>query len=276
MVNQRTGERRSMKDPRVTLVWPSMGQETSAIVARVAQSHGVNSVALPAADIETAPRARAVASGKECIPALLVLGAVLDYLAKAPPDPDHVHLIFMPITTGPCRTGQYAIFYQALFQELGLKNVVMLSLNSDNSYSELGNNFNRDLWKMVSVGDYFRDIVGVAARARGGPRRRPRGGRRGAAGDLRGGRGRGRAGPRRACQRGRRRLGGHPAQEAARRGEEGARRRRDLRPARRLLGGHARREARRRRASSPRSPASPSGSTTSTGTSRAASARPSR
>ena len=160
VVNRRTGERRSMKDPRVTLVWPSMGQETSQLVARISRSHGIDSVALPAADIETAPRARAVASGKECIPALLVLGAVLDYLAKAPQDPDRVHLVFMPITTGPCRTGQYAIFYQALFQELGLKNVVMLSLNSDNSYSELGNNFNRDLWQMICVGDYFRDVVG--------------------------------------------------------------------------------------------------------------------
>jgi predicted CoA-substrate-specific enzyme activase len=159
VVNRRSGERRTMKDPRVTLVWPSMGAETTAIVAAVTRSHGIKSVCLPPADIETAPRARAVASGKECIPALLVLGAVLDYLASATKDPDHVHLIFMPITTGPCRTGQYAIFYQALFQELGLKNVAILSLNSDNSYSELGNNFNRDLWKMVSVGDYFRDIV---------------------------------------------------------------------------------------------------------------------
>jgi predicted CoA-substrate-specific enzyme activase len=159
VANRRTGERRSMKDPRVTLVWPSMGQETTALVSAMTHWHGIKSVCLPAADIETAPRARAVASGKECIPALLVLGAVLDYLAKAPKDPDHVHLVFMPITTGPCRTGQYAIFYQALFQELGLKNVVMLSLNSDTSYSELGNNFNRDLWRMICVGDYFRDIV---------------------------------------------------------------------------------------------------------------------
>jgi len=31
----------------------------------------------------------------------------------------------MPLTTGPCRTGQYAIFYQSLFQELGYKNVVV-------------------------------------------------------------------------------------------------------------------------------------------------------
>jgi predicted nucleotide-binding protein (sugar kinase/HSP70/actin superfamily) len=153
-----------MTDKRVKLVWPSMGRENTELVAAVARSNGIDSHALPAADLQTAPRARAVASGKECIPALLVLGEVLAYLKAAPKDPDQIHLIFMPITTGPCRTGQYAIFYQALFQELGHKNVVILSLNSDNSYSELGHQFNRDLWRMICVSDYMRDAV-AAVRA---------------------------------------------------------------------------------------------------------------
>jgi predicted nucleotide-binding protein (sugar kinase/HSP70/actin superfamily) len=159
VVSRRTGERLPLTHKRVTLVWPCMGKENTELVAAVARSNGIDSIALPAADLETAPRARAVASGKECIPALLVLGEVLAYLKKAPPDPDRVHLVFMPITTGPCRTGQYAIFYQALFQELGRKNVVVLSLNSDNSYSELGHQFNRDLWRMVCISDYMRDAT---------------------------------------------------------------------------------------------------------------------
>ena len=141
-----------------------MGRENTALVAAVARSNGIDSLALPPADLGTAPRARAVASGKECIPALLVLGAILEYLAKQPKDEDRVHLLFMPITTGPCRTGQYAIFYQALFQELGYRNVVILSLNSDSSYSELGLQFNRDLWRMICVADYMRDVT-AAVRA---------------------------------------------------------------------------------------------------------------
>ncbi len=163
VVNRRTGERRGMKDKRVRLVWPSMGRVTTALVSEVARHNGIESVLLPPADQGTAPRARAVASGKECIPALLVLGAFLDYLAKQPKDEEQeiVHLMFMPITTGPCRTGQYAIFYQGLVQELGFRNVVMLSLNSDNSYAELGPDFNRELWRMIAVGDYIRDIEGT-------------------------------------------------------------------------------------------------------------------
>ncbi len=163
VVNRRTGERRSMKDKRVRLVWPSMGRVTTALVSAVARHNGIESVLLPPADQGTAPRARAVASGKECIPALLVLGAFLDYFARQPKDEgqDVVHLMFMPITTGPCRTGQYAIFYQGLVQELGFRNVVMLSLNSDNSYAELGPDFNRELWRMIAVGDYIRDIEGT-------------------------------------------------------------------------------------------------------------------
>jgi predicted nucleotide-binding protein (sugar kinase/HSP70/actin superfamily) len=135
-----------------------MGRVTTALVNQVARYNGIESVLLPPADQGTAPRARAVASGKECVPALLVLGAFLDYLAQQPKDADVVHLMFMPITTGPCRTGQYAIFYQGLVQELGFKNVVMLSLNSDNSYAELGPDFNRELWRMIAVGDYMRDM----------------------------------------------------------------------------------------------------------------------
>jgi predicted nucleotide-binding protein (sugar kinase/HSP70/actin superfamily) len=64
----------------------------------------------------------------------------------------------MPLTTGPCRTGQYAIFYQNLFQELGYKNVVVLSLNCDNSYSELGPDMNKRAWWAFVLADYMRDL----------------------------------------------------------------------------------------------------------------------
>jgi predicted CoA-substrate-specific enzyme activase len=152
-----TGERVAFDDPRVTMVWPSMGELATRLVTAAGRSAHIDMVALPPADVRTAARARAVASGKECIPALLVLGAFLEYFAKTPPDPNRVYLMFMPLTTGPCRTGQYAIFYQNLFQELGYKNVVLLSLNSDNSYAELGTDFNRRTWVAITLADYMRD-----------------------------------------------------------------------------------------------------------------------
>jgi len=155
--NNASGEVIELNDKRVKLLWPSMGQLASRILSGICRSHGIDSIALPEADVHTAGRARAVASGKECIPSLLVLGAFLDYFAKTEIDPNRVYLLFMPLTTGPCRTGQYAIFYQNLFQELGYKNVVCLSLNSDNSYGELGTDFSTRAWVGVLLGDFMRD-----------------------------------------------------------------------------------------------------------------------
>jgi predicted CoA-substrate-specific enzyme activase len=161
VVSHRTGERRSLRDPRVRLIFPSMGRLATQLAASAARSSGIDAIALPPADIHTAARARAVASGKECIPALLVLGAFLEHFASEPPDPDRIHLLFMPLTTGPCRTGQYAIYYQGLFEELGHRNVLVLSLNSDNSYAELGPDFSRRLWVSLVFADYLRDIEGT-------------------------------------------------------------------------------------------------------------------
>ncbi|MBI5479314.1 MAG: activase, partial [Deltaproteobacteria bacterium] len=158
VVHRPTGARVAFTDPRVQIVWPSMGELATKLVTGASRSAGIDMVALPPADVHTAARARAVASGKECIPALLVLGAFLEYFAKHPADPERVYLMFMPLTTGPCRTGQYAIFYQSLFQELGYRNVVMLSLNSDNSYAELGSGFSRRTWVTITLADYMRDV----------------------------------------------------------------------------------------------------------------------
>ncbi len=159
--HRRTGERLALTDPRVRLVWPSMGRVVTQMAARVSRAKGVRSVALEPAKLGTAARARAVASGKECIPALLVLGSFLEHLAASPPPPDGVDVLLMPTTTGPCRTGQYAIFYQNLLEELGWRNVVVMSPNSDSSYAELGRHFNRELWKVVCVADYLRDAEGT-------------------------------------------------------------------------------------------------------------------
>ena len=158
IVHRRTGERMGLRDPRVKLIWPSMGALGTRLISQIARDYGIDSVALAPADVQTAARARAVASGKECIPALLVLGAYLKYFAENETDPNRVYLLFMPLTTGPCRTGQYAVFYQSLFQELGYKNVVVLSLNSDNSYAELGGEFNKRAWWAVVLSDYMVDV----------------------------------------------------------------------------------------------------------------------
>jgi len=158
VIHKRTGEFRGLKHPEVCMLWPSMGRLPSQMISRISRYYGIDSRSLPVSDVRTAARARAVASGKECIPTLLCLGTFLDYFAANPADPEKVYLLFMPMTTGPCRVGQYGVFYQNLFQELGYRNVKVLSLNSDNSYMELGREFSRLAWVAISTGDTLTDM----------------------------------------------------------------------------------------------------------------------
>jgi len=156
--DRKSGERFGIRDERATLVFPSLGDLATEITTAAAWKQGVRAEHLPVADIHSTQVARNVASGKECIPALLLLGTVLQYLERrSPRRPDEVLLIYVPSTTGPCRTGQYHVFYERLFDELGFENVVVFAPNSDNSYRELGVGFARDMWRGVVLSDYFTD-----------------------------------------------------------------------------------------------------------------------
>ena len=152
-------ERLGLRDPRVKLIWPSMGALGTRLISQIARDYGIDSVALAPADVRNRgarPRggqrqgvhpARCSCSAPSCSTS-----------PRNEIDPNRVYLLFMPLTTGPCRTGQYAVFYQNLFQELGYKNVVVLSLNSDNSYAELGGEFNKRAWWSIVLSDYMVDV----------------------------------------------------------------------------------------------------------------------
>jgi predicted nucleotide-binding protein (sugar kinase/HSP70/actin superfamily) len=159
VVDRKTGQRYDIRDPRVHLVWPSMGDLSTEAMDVVARRQGIESTHLPLPDVYSTQLARNVASGKECIPALLVLGSILKFFREQPPNQgDGIYLVFVPSTLGPCRTGQYHVFFDRLFEEMGWENVVLLVANSENSYREMGATFNQDVWRALVLGDYFTDV----------------------------------------------------------------------------------------------------------------------
>jgi predicted CoA-substrate-specific enzyme activase len=158
IVDSKTGERIDIRDPRVQLIFPSMGDLGAEAIAVATARRGVRSTHLPVPDQQSTQLARAVASGKECIPALLVLGAALKHFRANPPKPGEIGLLLVPSTVGPCRTGQYNVFYDQVFEDLGWENVVQFVPASENSYRELGSGVNQDVWRSVVLADYFTDI----------------------------------------------------------------------------------------------------------------------
>src|SRR5512136_3112890 len=136
-----------------------MGDLSSEAMSAATLREGIHSTHLPLPDVYSTQLARNVASGKECIPALLVLGSILQFFRdKTPRSGEDLYLVILPSTLGPCRTGQYHVFFDRLFEEMGWENVVLLVAKSENSYRELGATFSRDVWRALVLGDYFADI----------------------------------------------------------------------------------------------------------------------
>jgi len=157
--NDITGEKIPIKNnPRVKLLLSSMGRLSAELIGATIRGLGIHAEAMPVPDIYTLQMARNHASGKECLPSHLVLGSALKYLSSEKYRKDEIYVLFVPTTTGPCRTGQYFVFYENLFKDLRLENVVVFTMDSDNSYTELGTEFTKYAWWAAVIADYMKDV----------------------------------------------------------------------------------------------------------------------
>jgi len=157
--NLKTGEKIPVAgNKRVKVLLSNMGNISTEYIGAAIRSLGINAEALPVATNKTIQIARAHASGKECVPSHLVLGSALEYFFSDKYRKDELYLLFVPITTGPCRTGQYYVYYNNLFRDLRLENVVVFILSADNSYTELGPSFAKQMWIGLVLSDYLKDI----------------------------------------------------------------------------------------------------------------------
>ncbi len=143
---------------KVKLLISNMGRLSAELTAASLRGSGINSEAMPVPDVYTLQAARNYMSGKECLPSQLVLGAALQYLQSDKYRKDEIYLLFVPTTTGPCRTGQYFVFYENLFKDLRIENVLVITMDSENSYNELGPKFSQNAWWGLIASDYMKDI----------------------------------------------------------------------------------------------------------------------
>jgi predicted CoA-substrate-specific enzyme activase len=159
ILDSKTGEKHPIFNNKKTkILLSNMGEMATELMGAVLRGIGVNAEAFPKSTRETIQVARAHASGKECVPSHLVLGSALQYFSSEKYRKDEIYILFVPITTGPCRTGQYFVFYENLFKDLRLENVVVLTLSADNSYNELGPKFSQHMWYTLAISDYLKDI----------------------------------------------------------------------------------------------------------------------
>ncbi len=157
MVTDSGGNSLPMTDERVTVLFPSMGKLSSQAIVSVFRGAGFNAVHYVPEDDRMIKLGRAHCSCKECLPLILTTGTLLDYIGRQK-RADEILVYFMPTGSGPCRFGQYSVFMENLIKKLGVSDVALFSLNSDDGYHGLPTAFHRRAWWAVVVSDVFEDI----------------------------------------------------------------------------------------------------------------------
>jgi len=152
------GSRHSLKDPRVKVVFPSMGRTLSELSSATFRGLGIRSEVVPMPDFKTLMQGRANTSCKECLPLILMTGSMIDYIERHHKKNGDLLLYFMPTTNGNCRFGQYHVYLNRLIEKRRIEDMVTFTLTTENGYGGLGAGSMPTLMKAIILADVMDDI----------------------------------------------------------------------------------------------------------------------
>ncbi|KMQ49999.1 CoA-substrate-specific enzyme activase [Chitinispirillum alkaliphilum] len=145
-----------LTDPSVHLLFPSMGELSSELIAATFSGAGIRASSTPVYDSEVMKLGKGHASCKECLPLILTTGGLLNYIKKKREDENLVY--FMPTSGGNCRLTQYNIYISRLIEKLRIPNVALLSLTNENGYAGLAVKDALNVLKSIIVSDCMEDV----------------------------------------------------------------------------------------------------------------------
>lgn len=146
-----------LQDPRVKVLLPSMGRTLVEAASAVFRGLGIHAEPVPHPNYRTLLAGRGRTSCKECLPLILTVGSLVEYLQQKR-DERELLLYFMPSTNGNCRFPQYSVFLDKLIRREQLNDVATFTLTSENGYSGLGTRAASQLFRAAVVGDLMDDV----------------------------------------------------------------------------------------------------------------------
>ena len=143
-------------------VWvPRMTHIGARMVAAAFRSVGIDAAVTPPSDEKTLELGGLHTSGEECYPEKITLGDFLRIIHSKDFDPDRTAFLMLT-AEGPCRFGQYGPYLRVILDELGYKDVPILSPTSKNSYDDFGSHAStmvRRLWRGMVASDVLRKML---------------------------------------------------------------------------------------------------------------------
>ncbi|HOX53436.1 MAG TPA: CoA activase, partial [Fibrobacteria bacterium] len=144
-------------DPKVHVIFPSMGTLGTTGVAAIFNGIGFRATPLPMPDVDVLRLGRGHSSCKECLPLQLVCGSLLRYLRDRSEAGEHL-VFFMPTSAGGCRLTQYNVYLRKLVAKHKIPNVAFLSLSNTNGYGGLATSDVLNALKSIILSDVMEDV----------------------------------------------------------------------------------------------------------------------
>ncbi len=118
--------------PNERVLLPVLGV-LSDVFAACLRGRGLRAETLPPVDAEALRIGRRLTSGKECIPACMNLGALVQLIQNSP-DPNERFLYCHPGNNGPCRFGVYNLLTQLALEHTGLSERLRIWAPKEDGY----------------------------------------------------------------------------------------------------------------------------------------------
>jgi predicted CoA-substrate-specific enzyme activase len=151
------GELVPLNDPNVEIIVPSMGDLSAKLFAAGLRSAGFNAIAAEPGSAEIIKYGRANATGKECLPLLLIVGSMIDYI-KNKWDGKKYAAFFVIQGAGNCRVGQYPVFMRDLVRRQKIRNFTPLALANEDAFAGMGPKFDVRAVQSILASDVLEDI----------------------------------------------------------------------------------------------------------------------
>ena len=148
------------KDPKVLWVFAMMGRflDEAGVAALNGEGYNARMVIQPDCDILTLGKGHS--SCKECLPYIIMVGSLLDYLKRNHQN-GHKIAYFIVSDPAPCRVEQYQVGFKKLIQKLKLKDVAVHTLSSADGFAGMGLKPMLQVWKAFCVADVMEQIHSV-------------------------------------------------------------------------------------------------------------------
>ena len=127
-----------------------------------AKYHGQDANALPMCDDAALELGRQYTDGKECYPSIVTLSDILKR-ALAPDFDPNGESFLIPSASGPCRFGQYNRLYRIALDQIGLRDVPVITLDQTSNWGQhltnLGRGYRLRTWRASVLLDLIQKML---------------------------------------------------------------------------------------------------------------------